>query len=151
MEKKAVIGVGNLLLRDEGIGIHVIQEMRKMGVKNIDLLDCATAGLDLLHIIGKYEKIVIVDAVKGGNKPGTIYKLGIRDINFEKGEALSLHEVNLTKTLEIGEKLGLLPEKIVLIGVEPKDLGFGMELSEEVKKSLPFVIDTTLKEIKGGN
>ena len=147
MSKTLVLGVGNLLLKDEGVGVHVAQRMMKMDLpENVEVVDGGTATLDILPLIDGVERLIIVDALKAGEAPGTIYKLTPEDIVQDKQEPLSLHQVDLLQTLDMCSLIGSKPSTLI-IGIEPKEINFAVGLSSEVEGTLPRVIELVLEEI----
>jgi hydrogenase maturation protease len=146
MDKTLIVGIGNLLCRDEGIGVHVIHEMQSMQLPgHIELLDIGTSTMDLISYLEGVKKLIVIDAMKAGGTPGTIYKCGPEDL-LPKGEgSVSLHDIGVVETLTMAKKMGM-EMNTVIIGVEPKVLDWGMELSEEVKTKIPVIIEAVLKE-----
>lgn len=144
-----IIGIGNPLMRDEGIGIKIIEELEKSHnlPSHVSLLDGGTAGYALIDYMKGYEKVIIVDAVRGGKKPGSIYRLTSEEIIQQPDLKLSGHQIDFPEVIHLAEKLGELPE-MVLIGVEPLEIDYGMELSGEVKKVTASVIQNVLKETR---
>lgn len=138
--------MGNLLYKDEGIGVHVIQEMQKMNLPDhIELLDIGTFTMDLLSYLEGVKKLIVIDAMKAGGDPGTVYKCKPEDLMPKDQKPISLHEIGLLESLNMAKKMGLEMETVI-IGVEPKIFEWGMELSEEVKASIPKIIEAALKE-----
>lgn len=133
--KIAVIACGNVLKGDDGAGPAVLEILRPR-MKEADLIDAGTSG-ELPTFLKRYEKVVIVDAgFFPGNKP--FARLGQRD-RLLKGEE-GTHTLGIAESLELAKKLKLkLPEKIEIFLIRPKNLGFGEELSEEVRGVLPEV------------
>jgi len=154
LSKKIVfLGLGNILLKDEGIGVHIIQELEKCSLpENCELIDGGTAGLDCLPPINEIEKLVIIDAIKGHKAPGTIYSLRPEHLIEDSScEALSLHQVGIIELLSMAKKAGSLPGEVIIIGVEPKEIGWGLELTDCLKQKVPAIISnlvnlTGLKE-----
>lgn len=145
-QKTLIVGIGNLLLQDEGIGVHIIQALRdKTLPAHVDLLDMGTATMNLAFYLEGVQKVIIVDALKAGQKPGTIYQCRPEDLIADKEGPVSLHDLGVVESLSMSKKLGYSPE-VVIIGVEPKTIDWGMELTEEVKKEMPNIIDAVLKE-----
>ncbi len=146
MDKILIVGIGNLLCRDEGIGVHVIQEMKNMRLPDhIELLDIGTSTMDLVSYLEGVKKMIVIDAMKAGGTPGVIYKCKPEDL-IPKGEGpISLHEIGLLETLTMAKKMGMEIDTVI-IGVEPKVLDWGMELTEEVKIKIPTIIEAVLKE-----
>jgi hydrogenase maturation protease len=146
MDKILIVGIGNLLCRDEGIGVHVIQEMKNMRLPDhIDLLDMGTSTMDLISYLEEVKKLIVIDAMKAGGTPGTIYRCKPEDLLPTEEGPISLHEIGLLETLDMAKKKGLEIDTVV-IGVEPKVIDWGMELSEEVKSKIPTIIEAVLKE-----
>jgi hydrogenase maturation protease len=148
-----ILGVGNILLKDEGIGVHVAQQLSKYNLPdNVEVIDGGTSGLDvLLSEEGSY-KLVVIDAIRFSKKPGTVYKtkyLAPRPVRvFPVGQSqISLHQLGLIDALVAAEKMGCLPEEIVIVGVEPGEVDLGLELTEKVAQSISEVIEKVLEEI----
>lgn len=146
----AVIGLGNLLLTDEGFGVHVIQGLKKDRSipESAAIIEAGTPGLDILNILEGFKKALIVDVAELGGKPGTVYVLAIRK-GEPKTTALriaSVHEIDFLSALELGWSAGLaIPTEIIIIAVEPKDRwSYGLELTPQVAQTLPRVF----KEIR---
>ena len=164
--KVLVLGLGNMLLKDEGIGVHVAQQLQKQklldnvdstGSPQVEVVDGGTAGSDILLSQQCPYKLVVIDAMKAGKKAGTIYKARFKAEDKDKlncifGEdkesKISLHQVGLIDALAAAEKMNCAPKEIVIIGVEPKQVDCGLELTEEVKQKVPAIINTVLEEIK---
>ena len=144
---KRIIGCGNLLLQDEGIGVHLIRYLQeKMLPEGVELIDGATGGFDLLPFIQDADQVVIVDAVKGQGNPGDIYKFGPEDYETDSFPKTSLHDVCLKDIFNIVKLTGPLPS-ITIFGVEPKTMDWGMDLTDEVKAILPRLGELVLAEI----
>ena len=144
--KTLVVGMGNLIYRDEGVGVHVIEEMKKMELPHhIELLDIGTSTMDLIGYLDGVKKLIVIDAMKAGGDPGDIYRCSPQDL-LPKGEnPVSLHDIGLLETLAMAKKKGLEIDTVI-IGVEPKVFDWGMELTEEVKSKIPTIIEAVLKE-----
>jgi hydrogenase maturation protease len=146
MDKTLIVGIGNLLCKDEGIGVHVIQEMKKMRLsEHIELLDIGTSTMDLISHLEGVKKLIVIDAMKAGGAPGTIYRCGPEDLLSEEEGPISLHEIGVLESLNMAKKMGM-EIRTVIIGVEPKVIEWGMELSDEVKDKIPSIIEAVLKE-----
>jgi hydrogenase maturation protease len=150
-EKKPilVLGVGNLVLTDEGIGVHVVQRMQEMDLpSHVEVVDGGTMGFDLLDDIEGRRKVIIVDTVKGGGPPGTLYRMTIDDIEDMPKSRVSLHDIDMTDVFKLADLFEIEKPEIVIIGVEPKDMETAsMELSPEIEAQIPKVIELVKKEI----
>jgi len=145
-----VLGVGNLLLRDEGVGVHVAQAMQRMELPEaVEVVDGATAGLDLLDIIAERRRVIVVDAMDGDYPAGTVIRFAPEDLARGGGSSCSLHGLDLAEVLRLSARLGIAPEETVILGVKPAAVGFGLELSTELSQLLPRVVAAVLDEIDG--
>jgi len=143
-----VMGMGNVLLKDEGVGVHVIRMLEEWNLPaSVRLIDAGTAALDMLQIIGAVKKLIVVDTVKGGGKPGSVYKFKPSDIKSSERALSSLHQLGFMEALSIAERIGEAPRDVTIIGVEPGDISFGLELSSEIKNKLPDIISAVLELI----
>lgn len=152
MEQKRilVLGVGNTLLKDEGIGIKVIETLYSdySFSPNVELLDGGTLGLSLLDPISNADFLIVVDAVQNGAPPGTLYRLDAGELAKRVTFKNSLHQLDLVETLAYAEILEARPEAII-IGVEPADISpWGTELTETVAALLPEMCKRVLREIE---
>lgn len=142
---KFVLGIGNVLLRDEGIGCHVAHALEEIPLPDVKIIDGGTCP-DLLQFLEDTDKLIIVDAVKGGGPPGQIYRFHLEDITLGQKPFLSLHDVCLVDNLML-MKFWHSVDETVVIGVEPKQVDWGLELSPELQGKMPQIIDTILSEL----
>jgi hydrogenase maturation protease len=144
-----VLGLGNILLRDEGIGVRVAQAMQTMKLPfGVEALDGATAGLDLLDILADRRSVIVIDAIDGDYPPGTVVRLTPEELLPPNGAAVSLHGLGLVEVLRLAQRLGISPDEVVILGIKPADLDYGLELSAELSRLLPRIIELVLNEIK---
>lgn len=151
MENRTLIaGAGNLLLGDEGVGVHAVRALMEQGLpEGVDAVDAGTALGDLLGDLARYSAWILVDAIRGGGRPGDLYRLEIRspdDLAASAGP-LSLHEFGVPEALAQARALGVLPPRVVLIGMEPERLEPGMELSLAAAAALPRLLALIRTEI----
>jgi hydrogenase maturation protease len=142
---KFVVGIGNALLRDEGIGCHVVHALEKSALADVEIIDGGTCP-DVLQLLGDADKLVIVDAVKGGGRPGQIYRFRPEDITLERKPFLSLHDTNLIDSLGLMQLWHNVGEAVI-IGVEPRQISLGLELSPELQEKMPQIIDAIIDEL----
>lgn len=146
--KTVVLGLGNALLKDEGIGVHVIHALQHNSIpEEVEIIDGGTSP-DITYLIEDARKLIVVDAARGGGEPGTIYRLALDDITSQGELTLSTHDISLFYSLRLMESLGNSPEETVIIGVEPKEIDLGLELSPELEQKVPSVIKVVLEEIE---
>ncbi len=144
-----VIGVGNSIQMDDGFGIHALNELKNHALpEDVELFDGGTLGIDLMPWIEGREKLIFIDCVKGGNKPGTLYKFKPEDLTYEDEIKTSMHQIGLIESLQMIAITGKAPDDITIFGVEPKAIDWGEELSEELKSVIPKVIKLLLNEIE---
>jgi len=132
-----VAGLGNVLLMDDGVGVHAIEQLRKDPPPHACLAGVGTAVLYALDLIEWADKIIAIDAVKAGGPPGTLYAFD-GDGAAERDHPVSLHELNLLGALRLLGPDHPRPE-IVIVGVEPETIDYGLELSPAVQAALPQV------------
>jgi len=142
---KFVVGIGNVLLRDEGIGCHVVHALEEIPLPDVKIIDGGTCP-DVLQLFEDTDKLVIVDAVKGGGTPGQIYRFHPEDITLEQKPLLSLHDMSLVDSLKLIQLWHNIDEAVI-IGVEPGEIGWGLELSPELQEKMPQIIDAILAEL----
>ena len=150
--KTIVLGVGNLILGDDGVGVHVANELKKQ-IKdpNITVDEAITGGMNLLDLILGYDKAVIIDAVKSEEyKEGTVKRIPISDFNTM--HSCNPHDVSLSEAIKMARKLGetKIPSEIVVIGIILKEIPceFGEKLSKDIAAAVPVAVEMTLNEIK---
>jgi hydrogenase maturation protease len=142
---KFVLGIGNALLRDEGIGCHVAHALEEIPLTDVKIIDGGTCP-DVLQFVEDTDKLIIVDAVKGGGTPGQIYRFHLENITLEQKPFLSLHDVGLVDNLMLMQLWHNISEAVI-IGVEPGEINWGLELSPELQGKMPQIIDTILAEL----
>ncbi len=146
---KFVVGMGNTLLRDEGIGCHVVYAMERLSLPDVKVIDGGTCP-DVLQLLEDADKLVIVDAVKGGGTPGQIYRFHLEDITLEQKQFLSLHDMGLLDSLKLMQLWHNIGEAVI-IGVEPKEIKWGLKLSPELREKMPQIVDAILSELNNTN
>ena len=149
-----VLGVGNILLRDEGVGVHVVG-MIEAGVaagdlalpEGVEVCDGGTLGLDLVDLVENRRKVVIIDALDADAAPATVLRFTAEDLARREAVDLSLHQLGLFEMLAMARYLGRAPQEVVIFGIVPKDMSPGLELSAEVAAVVPEVVRRVLAEI----
>ena len=143
--KTLVLGVGNLLMGDDGVGVHAAMTLcREGGLDGAEVLEVGTAILDALPALEAAERIVVMDALCGGDVPGTVYRIPLSSC-AENSCIASVHGLSLIRILALYGKQ--VPEGVVL-GVEPEHIGWSMSLSPRVEKALPKLLEAVREEIR---
>jgi len=144
-----ILGVGNLLLSDEGVGVHVANKLMEMDLPSgVEVIEGGTDGFRLMNVVMGADRVVVVDAVKGGGEPGSIYRFDIDDVpSSPESYKTSVHQIGILEVIHLSEFIGKPPETTI-IGVEPKSLDMSMELSPEVQDKVPRIIELVLEEVR---
>jgi hydrogenase maturation protease len=147
-----VLGIGNILLSDEGVGPYVIKQLASIGLpETVELVDGGTGGADLLDIVADRKKLIVVDAVDADCTPGSILKFTADDLMQTKSSAMSLHELGLAESLAMAKQINSHPEQVIIFGIKPKTIECSMQLSEEIRNVVPQVIQLVLAEVNNTN
>lgn len=150
MDSTVVIGIGNILLKDDGFGVHCVRAMEEEGkFAGVPLVDGGTSTLDLLGYFLDYTRVIVIDCLRAGLSPGTVYRLKPDDLEGYRREHLSLHDVQVLDVLQMARLMGKNPE-VILFGVEPADLSEGLELTSCLQEKITMVIGLVEEEIKKG-
>ncbi|RLG37876.1 MAG: hypothetical protein DRN91_04230 [Candidatus Alkanophagales archaeon] len=159
--KILILGIGNPILRDDGIGVHAANAFKE-ALKQLNDADFAenviievgeasTGGFNVLEMLLGYEKVIIIDGIVAGGKAGEVYRLELKD--FSKAlHFTSPHDTNIITALEFGYKCvpQEMPRDIVIIGVEVECVDeFGTEMTPSVKNAVPKVVDMIFEELQG--
>jgi hydrogenase maturation protease len=149
-KKKGVLllGIGNMFRRDDGVGIVVINACRNKVPEFVDVLDGGTDGLSLIEYIKNYPKVIIVDAVDIGKKPGDFMAFLPEEVKLKiKADSLSTHGFGLADVIQLVKKLNIKTD-LTIIGIQPKDIAFGEGLSEEINIKLNEINEFVLQHLK---
>ncbi len=144
-----VMGVGNVLLTDEGVGVRVLKELeaRYDFPQNVRLVDGGVLGLSLTGVMMEADQVIVIDAVRGGDEPGTIYRF-----NWEAKPAHiqykdSLHQIDLMETMGTLPLIGQVPE-VLVVGVEYENIfDWGTELTPKVEAAVPSLVKLVIEEL----
>lgn len=149
MKPVAVIGLGNPLMTDEGVGVRVVEALQKNGalLPEVDVLDLGTAGLTILHYLGGRDKVIFVDCALMGEHPGAFRRFTPEEVNTRKVRTrLSLHEGDLLHTLSLARQLGECPGSVVVFGIEPQSVEMGEGLSPPLRERFDEYVEVVAKE-----
>ena len=144
-----ILGLGNPLLGDEGIGVRVVEELKGLELPDgVTVVEGGTAGLGLIGLMEGYQRVIIVDAADMGHPPGRVVRFTPLEARFKTAEApLSLHQIGLGEVLALAEALEVAPAELVIIGIQPSRIEGGVGLSPEVEGAIPQIIRIILDEL----
>jgi len=148
MKDTIIIGIGNILLQDDGVGVHVIERLENEKLPStVELVDGGTSTLDTLGFFLDYKKVIVVDSLKAGLEPGTIYKIKPEDIKNYKKENLSIHDVQILDVVKMANMMDKYPE-VVIFGIEPEKISLNLEMTETMISKIPEIIFNIKKELQ---
>jgi hydrogenase maturation protease len=151
MKKIGIIGIGNLLRKDDGVGIVLLERLQKQKkelLKNIEFIDGGTGGMNLLHLLAQFDIVLLIDAVDFKARPGQARVFSLKDIQSQKKPVMmSTHDSDFLNLLRLSQELKELPETLVIFGVQPRDISHGMGLSKEIEMVLDGLFLKLQKEI----
>ncbi|QDR80183.1 HyaD/HybD family hydrogenase maturation endopeptidase [Sporomusa termitida] len=146
MEKIIILGVGNILMQDEGFGVRVVEELtrRYRFPDNVQVLDGGTLGMELLRFVTGADRLLIIDAVSGGGSPGDLYQFANEEVKAYFKNKVSLHELGIQDVLAALELLAQPVREVVILGIQPAVIDVGLELSEAVQPGVAATADRVL-------
>ncbi len=142
LNRKIVLGLGNTLNKDEGLGVHVLNALEaKLGaVPQLEFVDGGVLGLNLLPWVEGSSHLLILDAVNAGQQPGTVIEMTAEQIPMYSGIKMSDHQITFQEVLGLAKFRGKLPPQLHLIGAQPVDIGIGLGLSGEIAALIPELL-----------
>lgn len=148
--KITVLGIGNILLSDDGVGVHIIERLRDEFdlTGNVSLIDGGTKGLDLLPFIEGSDRVLIVDAANFNREPGTIDTVTGDRIPHFLSLKLSMHQIGLPDMLFAARLMEITPPEMFLIGIQPKSMDTGTDLSPEIQKQFDTLLTRVVDTLK---
>jgi hydrogenase maturation protease len=143
-----ILGLGNPLLGDEGIGVRVAEELKGLELPDgVAVVEGGTAGLGLIGLMEGYQRVIIVDAADMGHLPGRVVRFSPSEVQLKVEAPLSLHQIGLGQVLALAEALEVAPAELVIIGIQPGQIEGGVGLSPEVEGAIPQIIGIILDEL----
>lgn len=145
-----VLGLGNVLRGDEGLGVHALQRLADRYVlpPEIEVVDGGTLGLNLLPYLDGTSMLLVIDAVQAGRAPGSLVRLQDEAIMPVLAVKLSLHQAGLRELLATSRLLGTHPAQVVLLGIEPDTIGWTTDLSTPAAASMDALVDAVADELR---
>ena len=144
-----VLGIGNILLQDEGIGVHVVQTLqhRYQIPAEIELLDGGTAGMSLLEDLMDKDHVIIIDAVHTGEPPGTVVRLADEAVPVFLQQRISPHQLGLSEVLAALVLADKKPSHLVLVGVVPESMELSLEMTPTIEQKLDLLVNNVVAEL----
>lgn len=142
-----ILGIGNPILTDDGVGIKIAQRLKEENTK-LKVIETSEAGIALLDLVMGYDKLVIIDSIKiEKGKPGDLYKLELEDLKPSK-DFSSSHGIGIATAFELGQRLGYrMPKFVSIYAVGIKDnTTFGEKCTEEVEQRIPFIVKQIVRK-----
>ena len=149
MTNTLILGVGNPILTDDGVGIKIAQKIKE-GNPRLEVVETSEAGIALLDLIAGYDKLIIIDSIKTEReKPGQVYKLKLEDLKPTM-DFSSSHGIGIATAFELGQRLGYrMPKFVSIYAVEIKDNStFAEQCTKEVEEKIPFIAKQIIEEEK---
>jgi len=150
MEQITVLGVGNILMQDEGFGVRVVEQLQQhySFPENVQVLDGGTLGMELLRFLVGTDRLILVDAVNGGLPPGSLYQFNHDEVKAYFKEKVSMHELGIQDVLAVLEVLEKPAKEIKILGVQPLTVDIGLELTPLVNAVVEEVVQKLLSVLK---
>jgi hydrogenase maturation protease len=149
MTKTLILGIGNLLLSDEGVGVHAIRRLEMLGgfSSNVDIIDGGTLGLSLLPYLEGVSRLIVIDAIETGCEPGTLKRLTGDEIPKFLEQKVTPHETGLPTLLFAAELCGLNPKEVIVWGIQPATIQLGTQLSKVVEAQLDILVENVFQDV----
>jgi hydrogenase maturation protease len=149
-QKITILGIGNTLFSDEGVGIHVLPllEDALKDYENVEIIEGLTDGMKLLGPVEDAEYLIIIDAINAGKEGGTIMKLEGDDIPAYFGIKMSIHQLGFQEVLLATKMRERYPKQIIMFGMQPTSLELGVELTETNRKRLGELAEVVMNQVK---
>jgi len=148
--KTLILGVGNPILRDDGVGPRLIQELRgSISDPNVVLRETSLAGINLMELLVGFDRAIIIDAIQTGGNPGEIYWMTPEDFGIKDRDVYSQHGMGILQALYLGKDLAQpMPKEVAIVTIEAEDVhNFGEGLTPNVEKSIPAALHQILDRV----
>ena len=144
-----VVGLGNVLRADDGVGARVAQALAEQALpRDVEVVEGGTLGLDLVNLMEGRQRVILVDAAEMGRTPGEFVRFGLDQVSLlGEDQYISVHAAGLRDALLLAQVLGVLPAEIIIVGVQPASLEWRETLSPAVEARLPHLIASVQAEL----
>ncbi|NLT19934.1 MAG: hydrogenase maturation protease [Syntrophomonadaceae bacterium] len=148
MFKVMVVGIGNYILQDEGVGVHAINRLMEMDFpEGVEIVDGGTHSYDLVDFFCQADNLIIIDAIQAGEEPGTMYRAPLEEMGLKSEEnCTSLHQLHFIEAIKMVNLMGYYP-RVIVFGVEPQVIDWGLELTPSIAEKLPRLTELVAQEI----
>ena len=147
--KILVVGLGNRLRGDDGLGVKVVEKLKQKEWGNeVSILNIGSSPINYLQEISHSKKLIAVDAIQGEKTAGSIYQLTLEEIKQQPHQTTNAHSYSLPQVIALAKETTDLPQEVTLFGLEPSNLQFADQLSSPIKKKLPQLIKKIKTTIK---
>ena len=148
MTQILILGIGNLLLSDDGVGVQTVWRLQQKQLpEEVQVVDGGTCGLDLLQFLEGVDRLIIVDAIKAGQPPGTLIRMANEEVPAYLALKVSPHEIGLPELLFTAKLRDIYPPEVVVLGVQPESLETGVDLSPVVAAQVDVLVEKILAEL----
>jgi len=142
----AIVGVGNELMQDDGVGVHAVRRLQRVRLDPRALcIEAGTALAEALDLVPPGSHVLVVDAASGDGQPGSLYRYRLDDLAVERG--VSLHETSLPEAFALAQVAGTTLGDVVVLGVEPSVVAVGTELSPTIEERMPSILEAVQAEV----
>lgn len=149
VKKVTIIGLGNTLYSDEGVGIHILPLVSEAlkDIPNVEIIEGSTDGIRLLGPVEDTEQLILLDCINGGQPPGSFYTVAKEEIPAYCGVKLSVHQLGFQEVLFAARIRERTPQRMVMFGVQPASLEFGIGLSELIEGCQDALVQMVCRQI----
>ena len=150
MKQITVLGIGNILMQDEGFGVRVVEQLLRQYTfpSNVQVLDGGTLGMELLRFLIGTDQLILVDAVSGNLSPGSIYQFNNDEVKAYFKEKVSMHELGIQDVLAVMDVLEKPISEIRILGVQPLTIDTSLEMTPIVAKAVDVIVKQVLLVLK---
>jgi hydrogenase maturation protease len=144
-----VLGIGNTIMSDEGVGVHAVEALRRSYTLPgcVDIIDGGTSSMELLEDLADVDLLVVVDAVKAGKPEGTLVRLADSEVPVFFRSKLSPHQIGLSDVMASLEFVGQFPKRMVVIGVQAENFELGLEMTPLIASQVPELVAMVVAEL----
>lgn len=148
MKQVLVLGIGNLLMQDDGVGVHVVRMLEKQNLPpEVEVIDGGTHSYDLLDYLSQAEQCIVIDAMHAGGQPGTVYRVPLDEMELKPNPNIaSLHELSFAEAMYMLNLQGYNP-RVIVYGVEPHTVELGLELTPCIAGKVPRIVEMIQQEV----